>query len=258
MAGHVPGKSFSDTELWRSLYKKSLKNKSSVFHSKPIIVKLGNPVSDTICPTCSTKVSVEIPLLPSLKVESKVGFERIGDILTQGSTSSNIKSGKHSPKPSFSNQDADPAQNIKITGVSSLEASFESVSTDEIIHLLPMKSSTTEAWKDVTKSGNNQKKDKHLTLRIKDEMKIDLKHDATQSMTSLLSFKCSSRNKICPIEEVTESSCSSVGSKEERRALKELEEQAQIERISRIIANAITKAKDRPVTRRGWVGECSG
>lgn len=250
------------------MYKKSSKNRSNS-HSKPIIVKLSNPVSDTICPSCSTKVSVEIPLLPSLKLDTygsrgNVGPERIGDILRQ---ENDFGLGKSSARTIFSNtsgtkvvtdkmdpNDLCPFPSIELTGVGSLESSFGSVSTDEIIHLLPMKSSFVSS-KEVSHSGFRAKKDKYLNMRIKDEVKIDLKHETTESLTSLLSFKRNSHNKICPIEEVTESSCSSSCSKESKRVLKVREEQERIEQISRIIANAITKARDRPATRRGWVGE---
>lgn len=278
MSSQVPRKSFSDTELWRSLCKKSSDNKGSVSNSKQIIIKLSNPVSDTVCPSCSNKVSVEFPLLPGLIASTSenrsesVGRDRIGDVLGQETLkmgSGHVKSSRSSLRPcppsstvnfktgeemTLQTQvpDSSSVDKIEVIAVNSLEASsFESFSSDEIIHLLPMAFSSSK------KVANKSKKDKHLSMRIKDEMKIDLKRENEGSLTSLLNFKWNSRNKIYPIEEVSESSCSSSRSKRARRTAKEQEEQDRIEQISRIIAHAITKAKDRPKTRRGWMGECS-
>lgn len=135
----------------------------------------------------------------------------------------------------------EPKNVIEIRELGELLAeSIESMqsNTEEVLYLLPIGSNKTQKLLKVDKN----KKSNVFYMRIKDELRIDLKKYDPSSLTSLISLRL---NNIYPIEEVSESSTNG----DVEREIKKNEKMKEIERIMK---ESMKKANDRPVTRRAW------
>lgn len=116
--------------------------------------------------------------------------------------------------------------------IESVKSVIESSNNEEVFLVLPCEP--------LTKSNKERNP---FNLKIKDELQIDLKKCTPTSSSSFISIQ---RNRIYPIEEVSESNSNLVLNPN-------LDEDQAANQIAMIIAEAQQRAMNRPKTRKPWI-----
>lgn len=116
--------------------------------------------------------------------------------------------------------------------IESVQSAIDSANSEEVLLVLPIEQHAPGP------SCRSQERNP-FNLRIKDELRIDLKKCPESSSTSLISIR---RNRIYPIEEVSESTTNVA------------DEEMVANQIALIIAESQQRAAQRPQTRRShWI-----